>query len=360
MLKNLRVAVVPYNKGHLKNKLFDLHELSREIKNIFINYNVQIDTYDLLEIADVLIIFNRYFFPLKVLIYFLSKNKDLKVYYIQTETPMVLPINNEFLVRNTANSFSGIFTFNDRLKDLKNVIKIRIGNALDGEYKNSVVEKKNAVVMVQSNKKSNHKNELYSKRIEIINYFEANGQFPFDLFGYGFRGNTPNYRGVVEDKHNLLSQYKFAFAIENSKNFPGYISEKLFDCYYCNTIPIYYSEDINQLRINQINLKSLINYCDFKSMDDLVSYLKSLTKDEYMNYLIEINKFKDSTEYKKYGYKYNAKIIANTILKNRKEKNNSFYRFFRVIVYLAIFNLYLLFIKIILFIKRAITLTADN
>lgn len=52
----------------------------------------------------------------------------------------------------------------------------------------------------------------------------------FDLYGRGFRR--------VYDKWDVLAPYRYSIAFENVCA-PGYFSEKLMDCYVCETMPIY-------------------------------------------------------------------------------------------------------------------------
>jgi Glycosyltransferase family 10 (fucosyltransferase) C-term len=92
--------------------------------------------------------------------------------------------------------------------------------------------------------------ELYGERLRAIRFFARRGGF--DLFGEGWRARHPQvdaathalatsvHRGALPDDHKLstLGRYRFALAIENTR-FPGYVSEKLFDCLLAGTIPVY-------------------------------------------------------------------------------------------------------------------------
>jgi hypothetical protein len=81
--------------------------------------------------------------------------------------------------------------------------------------------------------------------------FSAITAFPdLDLYGEGWTKRQPAvrpalharalhaYRGAVVDKLATLAQYRFALTIENTR-FPGYVSEKLFDCLFAGTVPVY-------------------------------------------------------------------------------------------------------------------------
>ena len=43
----------------------------------------------------------------------------------------------------------------------------------------------------------------------------------------------------MPDKYHALAQYRFCLCFENELDTPGYITEKLFDCFFCGTVPIY-------------------------------------------------------------------------------------------------------------------------
>lgn len=84
-------------------------------------------------------------------------------------------------------------------------------------------------------------------------------------------------------KIDFFSQHYFGVAFENGSH-PGYVTEKLLDCYYANTIPIYWgSATVHR----DFNPKSFINAADFKNPDDLYNYLNHLisNKKEYLDIL---------------------------------------------------------------------------
>jgi hypothetical protein len=56
-------------------------------------------------------------------------------------------------------------------------------------------------------------------------------ELPFDLFGRGFRR--------VYDKWDVLAPYRYSIAFENTRA-RYYFTEKLMDCFVCETMPIYF------------------------------------------------------------------------------------------------------------------------
>jgi hypothetical protein len=98
------------------------------------------------------------------------------------------------------------------------------------------------VCMIACNKRSGHHTELYTERLRAIRWFEACQPTRFDLYGIGWDDGSPvcfSYRGPVARKRDVLSAYDFAICYENNRGFPGYITEKIFDCLFAGTVPIY-------------------------------------------------------------------------------------------------------------------------
>jgi hypothetical protein len=88
------------------------------------------------------------------------------------------------------------------------------------------------------------------------------------------------YKGSVISKYQALSNYKYSICFENSV-INGYITEKIFDCFYVGTVPIYYgAPDINKY----VNPKAFINFKDFSSIQDLEKYIEGLSDSDYEEY----------------------------------------------------------------------------
>ncbi len=124
-------------------------------------------------------------------------------------------------------------------------------------------ERLRRIVMINGNHKPALSNgELYSKRIEALAALSKFGTV--DLYGRGWqkwwsrssmwfpywqhRGTLMSiYKGSCESKYQVLSQYAFALCFENMA-MKGYITEKIFDCLYSGTIPLYLgAKDISDL-----------------------------------------------------------------------------------------------------------------
>jgi hypothetical protein len=138
--------------------------------------------------------------------------------------------------------------------------------------------RKEKTVIIQGNKFSARKGELYTLRRKVIKKFENdihlygtnwNRGFAFDWlhwsmsainssiaeisFGslWGIGKNYSNYFGSINSKSNILQQYKTAIVIENSADF---VSEKLFDCVSAGCLVIYIGPNLSEFDLNIPNL----------------------------------------------------------------------------------------------------------
>jgi alpha(1,3/1,4) fucosyltransferase len=85
-----------------------------------------------------------------------------------------------------------------------------------------------------------------------------------------------NVGGLVPNKIDFMRPYKFCLAYENS-SYPGYVTEKLMDCFIANCIPIYWGsptlhQDFNPARI--------LNRLDFPSDEAFIARIKFLNENE--------------------------------------------------------------------------------
>jgi len=154
-------------------------------------------------------------------------------------------------------------------------------------------QERSFLMMINSNKRPRSKDrELYSERIRALIALQRLG--PIDLYGHGWA--TPVYRirqtrhfpylywrhrkvlrkiyrGTVESKYETLARYTFAVCFENMI-MPGYITEKIFDCFFVGTIPIYLgAPDIE----DYVPKDCFIDMRDFGSYRELYAYLRSLS-----------------------------------------------------------------------------------
>jgi hypothetical protein len=160
--------------------------------------------------------------------------------------------------------------------------------------------------------------ELYSERLRAIRSLSAFDDF--DLYGRGWdrsdgrdrQIDLRRYRGEVDDKLGTMCGYRFALAIENA-SFPGYISEKIFDCFFAGCIPVYYgAPDIERY----IPSRTFVDLRRFKSYRELDEHLRSITVPEAEEYRAAARSFLDSPLYEPFDHRHVARSIASAFLRS--------------------------------------------
>jgi hypothetical protein len=143
--------------------------------------------------------------------------------------------------------------------------------------------------LINSAKMMNHPSSLYPLRIDAIRWFERNHPQDFDLYGKGWPADQfPSYKGALDNKLEKLKQYNFAIAYENCNNAPGYISEKILDCFLAGVVPVYYGAP-NVL--NHIPKECFLDLRDYPTYEELYQRMKDMQYVEYMDYMHAIAKW---------------------------------------------------------------------
>lgn len=259
--------------------------------------------------------------------------QEKKLYLVILESELIRPENMD--VKNHK-YFEKIFTWNDELvkMDKGKYIKLNVAHKFpDIASFNSLKKEKNCTI-IAGNKKCKDKRELYSERIKAIEWFEKKHSNDLDLYGFGwdeytFTGNKlvkilnrakflkklfgKNYRvykGTVNSKKEVLSKYKFSICYENAKELRGYITEKIFDCFFAGCVPVYWGAPNVT---DYIPENCFIDKRKFETYDKLYSYLKDMREEEYENYLRNIEGFLKSEKAKQFTAEYFAEKIAKSI-----------------------------------------------
>lgn len=171
------------------------------------------------------------------------------------------------------------------------------------------------LVMINSNKLPRlYDRELYTDRVEAIEHFHRFGEV--DLFGPhwdgaprrvgktwvpatlrrwkerlwelkqriwphpGYRAAAEAHQGMAESKSETLSRYDFAICFENMA-LEGWITEKIFDCLFVGTIPVYWgAPDIEEW----VPGDCFVDMRQFDDYRELREYLHSLGPDDRDRY----------------------------------------------------------------------------
>jgi alpha(1,3/1,4) fucosyltransferase len=154
---------------------------------------------------------------------------------------------------------------------------------------------------------------IYPFRRKIIQFLSNRNDF--DLYGRGWESDTSPYikkvyrKEAIDDKEKKLQEYKFVLCLENAV-FPGYITEKIFDCFFAGAVPVYMgAPDIDAY----IPKNTFINIRDFKDLESLVAFLEALDETAYTAYLQNINGFLQSESFVKWSHIRFSKVIIDLI-----------------------------------------------
>ncbi|QDO83505.1 hypothetical protein FM037_09975 [Shewanella psychropiezotolerans] len=293
------------------------------------NWNLSTDDINTIEVSDVVL----YFDMPKTLP---SKNKINCSYLILVESSLIRPDNYEF---EKHSYFKRIFTWNDELVDNNRYFKLNFSHLFPPNIKVDVKNKDKLCILVSGNKKtpSHNINELYSKRVDAIKWFESNQADKFDLFGVGwgkrrFEGPIllralnrvpflcelfailtgqvyPSYRGVIKNKKIVMENYKFSICYENVKDIPGYITEKIFDSFFAGCVPIYWGANNVSKHIPS---NCFVDKRDFQSYEELFDFISNIDDEKYIDYMNNIQNFLNSED----GFKFTGQNFAEVVVCN--------------------------------------------
>ena len=275
-----------------------------------------------------------------------------KNYLILYETPLTVPRNAEcsYLGR-----FDAIFTWNKEL--LENGIRDDSGTNISHDrfvkifHPNPIPkecttdfqfpsydDRPDFCCLIGSNRHASvfDERELYSERVKAIKWFEDNAIADFKLYGNGWKvpqkrlGNVgklryradkiipfllgrpifPSYQGPAITKYEVLRKTKFSICFENARDIDGYITEKIFDCFFAGCVPIYWG-DANIKKA--IPKECFIDFREFSSYPDLYQFIKLITPNQFDDYQKAIRNFLLSEQFWQYTSENFAGIVVEKI-----------------------------------------------
>lgn len=238
------------------------------------------------------------------------------------ETSMIIPSNfDEHLLQY----FDIVGTWHDDYVDNQKYFKIYYPVALP--MIDSVVSfaQKKLCTLIAGYKKFTP--QLYEERQKAIDFFERLHADEFDFYGKDWEKSKyvryKTYGGTLafDKKIDCLKQYKFCICFENSR-YPGYVTEKIFDCFQAGCVPVY----LGAPNVEQYIPKNcLISFTRFKNYRELYNYLSTMNESIYNNYLINIRAFLHSQQayfFTGSSYKKTCEYIAEIINKKHMDKGN--------------------------------------
>lgn len=212
------------------------------------------------------------------------------------------------------NRFSTIFTWDKRLlakhpnyKPVNVPVGAEPSLYRENRFSGMAFEEKRLLIAVSRNRWAYMPQSTYNLRKAAYRHFEANCKYEFDLYGQGW--NKPvtsfekrfgfhrfsSYRGEIsgawDEKVAVMSRYKFALCFENNASQPGYVSEKITDCFCARCVPIYYGAPGVEDLIPQ---DCWIDARQFRNFHEMQSFILGMTPERHAEYLSAIDDFMHS------------------------------------------------------------------
>jgi len=306
------------------NKIFEGEQSFYPLKEQFTNKGYDLATQDINkpEESEIIIYFS--------LPHQLPVKNHPNSYLWRFESEVISP--NEWKEENLV-EFKKVFTWHDDLvkNNPEKYIKFNFPQAIPTNIKMGIEHKDKFCTLIAGNKFSRHPLEIYSKRIEAIKWFEKYHPEDFDLYGVDwergiqkvvpkifqrftqskylrnfFVDYCPSYKGTIVSKRETLEKYKYSICYENAKDITGYITEKIFDCFFAGCIPVYWGA--NNI-MEHIPAECFIDKRDFKSYEDLYDFLLKMKDEQYLEYQKNIEEFV-------YGEKINPFLFESFVTVN--------------------------------------------
>lgn len=261
-------------------------------------------------------------------------------YLILNETPQVWPLNASLAFLSL---YRLIFSWNDHLIESNRYIKYHLP-VVNGSRMFSTLgwtERDQFCCAIAGNKSVRNRDtrELYSKRVETIRWFEQHAPQNFDLYGTGWenspafpglvgkllskaatqlyhwrkRSPFPSYCGRVANKHDTLLRYRFSICYENMSGLDGYITEKIFDCFFAGCVPVYWgASNIS----NYVPRECYVDRREFPDHESLYNFLTSMSEADYITYQRGIKSFLSGQVAAQFYAESFATNIVNTVMKD--------------------------------------------
>lgn len=189
--------------------------------------------------------------------------------------------------------FGRIYTYNDDLVDGKKYFKFTYTNLTSMIENRTPFEDKKLCTMIVANwEPKNRVNMVRFFETKPIGEFEFYGQRCFQSYHRLFKGKVSGNVNCGDEKLATLDQYRFCICFENHE-INGYVTEKIFSCFAAGCVPIYWGAP-NILKYIPENC--FIDFRRFQDHEELYSYVKNMSKETYLKYIENIQKFLNSEQ----------------------------------------------------------------
>lgn len=141
---------------------------------------------------------------------------------------------------------------------------------------------------------------LYPERLALVTYFDKYHSDEFEFYGARWsKEKFKSYQGFADDRIETLAKFKFVISIPNYiHRSTEFFDPRIFDTMVAGSVPIYFGcPDIKDV----VPEGTFIDLRDFPTYDDLYSFISAMDEAAYNTYLMNIEKFLESKQAKKYS-----------------------------------------------------------
>ena len=260
-----------------------------------------------------------------------------RCYTFLYEDPLVRPLNVD---RAQLARYRKVFAWNEDLIDDQHVLRLDYPHALDVHDVPGWDDRPLFCVLVASNKALRYPSAraLHGLRVDVIRHFEAHAPELFTLYGHGWdippvqpgawgriakRLNEwrrrwrpefkpfPSYQGKVRRKADVLERARFCICYENSRGSPGYVTEKIFDCFVSGCVPVYIGTPHAE---PAIPAACFIDGERFASPAELLAFLRSTSPAQFADYQRAMRRFLASPASQRFSNAHFCQRIVATIV----------------------------------------------
>lgn len=257
-------------------------------------------------------------------------------YALLLETPFIHPGNGDAAILA---QYRKLFTWDDRLVDGERFVKINFPNPVSVPVADGMAGRDVFCCVIAGNKRVAvpTRLELYSERVRVIRWFEKHAPSDFALYGIGWDSPSPaegpvwkplrklrrswkkrtggfafpSYRGVVSEKKAVLQKARFCICYENVRDLPGYITEKIFDCFFHGCVPVYWGAGNVH---DYVPEDCFIDRRRFASTAAVYRHLKAMDEATFVRYQQNIIRFLQSEKMYPFSTGHFVTTVVDTVL----------------------------------------------
>lgn len=250
-------------------------------------------------------------------------------------------INKRNADRSRYREFNRVFTYEDEAVARFGCEKLDYAVRFPDSFPEGLpFEKRKFACMISSRVKKLRPGLTSYHRLWTIDYYESKHPEQFDLYGIGWdqgrmlcpknenlckmiaragiskfvpvNRHVFSWKGLVDKKIPIISQYKFSYCYENTTSIPGYITEKLFDVLRSGTVPVYLGAPETRAFFPK---ELYVDRAEFDNDDELYAFLSSMSEYEWMRYRECAREFvMDKNRRFRFSVEHHAQVLSKSII----------------------------------------------